>query len=97
MTRSSTASPEESFILADEADRYFCPVCGIGLAKSDFDTPLKHYYCPYCSTRQTPLSEGVRRDRPDGDQRDGQQPATVHGALVAQVASRWWRDQIRVR
>jgi len=43
MTRSSTASPEESFIFADEADRYFCPVCGIGLAKSDFATPPKHY------------------------------------------------------
>ena len=37
-----------------EADDYFCPVCGIGLSKSDFDTPEKHYYCPFCSTRQTP-------------------------------------------
>jgi len=53
----SIPAPEESFILADEADRYFCPVCGIGLAKSDFEMPLKHYYCPYCSTRQTPLCE----------------------------------------
>jgi hypothetical protein len=52
----SIPAPEESF-LADEADRYFCPVCGIGLAKSDFEMPLKHYYCPYCSARQTPLSE----------------------------------------
>jgi hypothetical protein len=60
MTRSSTASPEESSILADEADRYFCPVCGIELAKSDFDTPPKHYYCPYCSTRQTPSLVGPR-------------------------------------
>jgi hypothetical protein len=58
MTRSSTASSEESLILADEADRYFCPVCGIELAKSDFDTPPKHYYCPYCITRQTPLLVG---------------------------------------
>jgi DNA-directed RNA polymerase subunit RPC12/RpoP len=60
MTRSSTASPEESFILADGADRYFCPVCGTGLARSDFDTPSKHYYCPYCSTRQTPSLVGPR-------------------------------------
>ena len=60
MTRGSTASPEESFILADRADRYFCPVCGIGLATSDFDTPPKHYYCPYCSTRQTPSLVGPR-------------------------------------
>ncbi len=37
-----------------EPDDYFCPVCGIGLAKSDFDTPEKDYYCPFCSTRQTP-------------------------------------------
>ncbi|MGH2578594.1 MAG: hypothetical protein ACRDG9_12725, partial [Actinomycetota bacterium] len=58
MTRSSTASPEEPYILADEADRYFCPVCGIELAKSDFETPPKHYYCPYCSTRQTPSLVG---------------------------------------
>ena len=44
-------------MLAGDGDRYFCPVCGIGLAKSDFDMPPEHYYCPYCSTRQTPLSE----------------------------------------
>ena len=37
-----------------EPDDYFCPVCGIGLSKSDFDTPEKDYYCPFCSTRQTP-------------------------------------------
>jgi rubredoxin len=58
MNPSSKDSPEESSILADEADRYFCPVCGIELAKSDFDTPPKHYYCPYCSTRQTPSLVG---------------------------------------
>jgi rubredoxin len=32
----------------------FCPACGIGLSKSDFDTPEKDYYCPFCSTRQAP-------------------------------------------
>lgn len=37
-----------------EEDDYFCPVCGIGLSKSDFDTPEKDYYCPFCSTGQTP-------------------------------------------
>lgn len=65
MTRSSTALPEESFIFADEADR-FCPVCGIGLAKSDFATPPKHYYCPYCSTRQVPSLIGSPKGRSAG-------------------------------
>src|SRR6266508_2685017 len=37
-----------------EADDHFCPVWGIGLSKSDFDTPEKDCYCPFCSTRQTP-------------------------------------------
>jgi rubredoxin len=37
-----------------EADDYFCPVCGIGLSKSDFDPPEKDYYCPFCITRQAP-------------------------------------------
>jgi rubredoxin len=64
--RSSTAPPEESFIFADEADRYFCPVCGIGLAKSDFATPPKHYYCPYCSTRQVPSLIGSPKGRSAG-------------------------------
>ncbi len=40
--------------LALASDEYFCPVCGIGLVRSDFETPEKDYYCPYCSTRQTP-------------------------------------------
>lgn len=63
MARGPTVPPEESFILADEADEYFCPVCGIGLAKSDFDTPAKHYYCPHCSTRQTPSLVGPPKVR----------------------------------
>lgn len=36
------------------ADEYSCPVCGIGLTQSNFDTPERDYYCPLCSTRQTP-------------------------------------------
>lgn len=39
---------------AEDADEYFCPVCGIDLASSDFKTPERDYYCPFCSTRQTP-------------------------------------------
>ena len=45
---------EDSYELAVTSDEYFCPVCGIGLAQSDFEKPEKDYYCPYCSTRQTP-------------------------------------------
>jgi rubredoxin len=36
------------------ADEYSCPVCGIELTRSNFDTPERDYYCPFCSTRQTP-------------------------------------------
>ena len=36
------------------ADEYSCPVCGIELAQANFDTPERDYYCPFCSTRQTP-------------------------------------------
>jgi endogenous inhibitor of DNA gyrase (YacG/DUF329 family) len=35
-------------------ETYDCPVCGIDLAQSDFDEPAQNYYCPFCSTRQTP-------------------------------------------
>lgn len=33
---------------------YYCPVCGIELARSDFDKPVDDYYCPYCSSQRTP-------------------------------------------
>jgi len=35
------------------AGDYFCPVCGIALAQSDFDALERGYYCPHCSTQQT--------------------------------------------
>ena len=31
---------------------YYCPVCGIELARSNYETLEKDYFCPYCSTRQ---------------------------------------------
>jgi rubredoxin len=34
--------------------QFYCPVCGGELTQSDFDTPERDYYCPHCSTRQTP-------------------------------------------
>jgi predicted RNA-binding Zn-ribbon protein involved in translation (DUF1610 family) len=37
-----------------DPDEFFCPVCGVELARSDFDRAEDDYYCPYCSTRQTP-------------------------------------------
>jgi len=42
------ANPSEAVIA------YVCPVCGIELSRSDFDTPAADYYCPYCSSQQTP-------------------------------------------
>lgn len=38
---------------------YFCPVCGVELRRSNFDTPERDYYCPYCSTRSTPSAVAV--------------------------------------
>ncbi len=40
--------------LAPKAYRYYCPICGIELAVSNYDTPDGDYYCPYCSTPQGP-------------------------------------------
>ncbi len=33
---------------------YYCPVCGIELTRSDFDTPEGDYFCPFCCSEQTP-------------------------------------------
>ena len=38
----------------DDEVEYFCPVCGVPLSLSDFQKPERDYYCPDCSTRQTP-------------------------------------------
>lgn len=54
MTTGYPLLPDESFILAGDPDEFFCPVCGIELARANFDTPATHYYCPYCGTRQSP-------------------------------------------
>ena len=36
------------------AFEYFCPICGIELAKSNYESLAKDYFCPYCSTQQGP-------------------------------------------
>jgi hypothetical protein len=46
--------PEKLYALGEEADEYACPVCGIGLAQANFDTPERDYYCPFCATQETP-------------------------------------------
>lgn len=33
---------------------YYCPMCGIGLARSNYETFDTSYFCPYCSTQQRP-------------------------------------------
>jgi hypothetical protein len=30
---------------------YYCPVCGIELARSNYEAFDKDYFCPYCSTQ----------------------------------------------
>jgi hypothetical protein len=54
MTPGTTATAEDKATRDHDVDEYFCPVCGIGLARSDFETPERDYYCPFCTTRQTP-------------------------------------------
>jgi hypothetical protein len=39
--------------------RFECPVCGIELVQSNFDTPAIDYYCPFCTTRQTPQRRAI--------------------------------------
>jgi uncharacterized Zn finger protein (UPF0148 family) len=31
---------------------YYCPICGIELARSNYETFDGDYFCPYCSTQQ---------------------------------------------
>ena len=38
----------------EEAFRYYCPICGIELSVSNYETPGGDYFCPYCSTDQRP-------------------------------------------
>jgi DNA-directed RNA polymerase subunit RPC12/RpoP len=54
MSLQIAASPEGVPTRHSKRDEYFCPVCGIDLAPTDFDTPERDYYCPFCSTRQRP-------------------------------------------
>ena len=56
MTRALQIPPDDPYVLEVETDQYFCPVCGIGLGQSEFETPAREYYCPFCTTRQTPAS-----------------------------------------
>ena len=30
---------------------YYCPICGIELAQSNYEAFDEYYYCPYCSTQ----------------------------------------------
>ena len=36
------------------AAAFFCPMCGIDLARSDFDKVPEDYHCPSCCSRQRP-------------------------------------------
>jgi hypothetical protein len=33
---------------------YYCPICGIELVKSNYETFDRDYFCPYCSSQQRP-------------------------------------------
>ena len=31
---------------------YYCPICGMELERSNYETFDKEYFCPFCSTQQ---------------------------------------------
>jgi uncharacterized Zn finger protein (UPF0148 family) len=33
---------------------YYCPICGVELAESNYETFDAEYFCPVCSTQQRP-------------------------------------------
>jgi rubredoxin len=39
---------------------YYCPICGIQLAKSNYESFDRDYFCPYCSTQQRPSRAPAR-------------------------------------
>ena len=52
--RAATSTLEGSF-------EYFCPICGIELSRSNYETFDKDYFCPYCSTQQRASRVPARR------------------------------------
>lgn len=38
--------------MIEDPFEYFCPICGMELARSNYETFDKEYYCPFCSTQQ---------------------------------------------
>lgn len=38
----------------EEPFEYYCPICGIELVESNYETFDRDYFCPYCSTQQRP-------------------------------------------
>lgn len=38
----------------EESFEYYCPICGIELVESNYETFDRDYFCPYCSTQQRP-------------------------------------------
>ena len=54
MAFTTVVTPIDLSPLEDEAEEYFCPVCGAELSLANYLTPERDYYCPYCATRQTP-------------------------------------------
>jgi len=43
---------------------YECPVCGVELTRSNFETQVNDYYCPVCTTRQMPRRWGPAESLP---------------------------------
>jgi DNA-directed RNA polymerase subunit RPC12/RpoP len=33
---------------------YYCPICGIELSRSNYESFDAEYFCPYCSSQQRP-------------------------------------------
>jgi len=73
-----TMPREDPYELAVASDEYFCPVCGIGLAQSDFAKPEKDYYCPTAAPgrRPWPSSSSLQARRSRASLGDVKRPRT---------------------
>lgn len=69
---------------------YDCPVCGIELTRSNFDTPAAQYYCPLCATRQQPHLRAAHRSRSSWTVMENVERVMVSAPLAARVIPRPW-------
>jgi predicted RNA-binding Zn-ribbon protein involved in translation (DUF1610 family) len=45
---------------SDRGFDFYCPICGVQLTGSNYDSFDAEYFCPVCSTRQRPSRAPAR-------------------------------------